>query len=237
METYEAIMTRRSVPKVSDRAPGTATIEKLLDAAVRAPTHHVTEPWRFIVLRGDALRGLGAAWAAGVERAGKNAEGIAAKALRAPVVIVVIARPKTHLPKVVEVEEHHAIGAAIQNILLAAHALGLGAMVRTGPAATLPEVRDFLHLGDSEHVAGFVYVGYPLDAGDRRRSVAALALPRSRSGATPSATLSSRLLSSPRPNAPAPGPRPRPLRRTPAPPRSALARTHPTPGRSPPGAP
>ena len=237
METYEAIMTRRSVPKVSDRAPGTATIEKLLDAAVRAPTHHVTEPWRFIVLRGDALRGLGAAWAAGVERAGKNAEGIAAKALRAPVVIVVIARPKTHLPKVVEVEEHHAIGAAIQNILLAAHALGLGAMVRTGPAATLPEVRDFLHLGDSEHVAGFVYVGYPLDAGDRRRSVAALALPRSRSGATPSATLSSRLLSSPRPNAPAPGPRPRPLRRTPAPPRSALARTHPTPGRRRPGAP
>ena len=182
METYEAIMTRRSVPKVSDRAPGTATIEKLLDAAVRAPTHHVTEPWRFIVLRGDALRGLGAAWAAGVERAGKNAEGIAAKALRAPVVIVVIARPKTHLPKVVEVEEHHAIGAAIQNILLAAHAigaaiqnillaahaLGLGAMVRTGPAATLPEVRDFLHLGDSEHVAGFVSVGYPVDAHDRR---------------------------------------------------------------------
>jgi nitroreductase len=169
METYEAIMTRRSVPKVSDRAPGTATIEKLLDAAVRAPTHHVTEPWHFIVLRGDALRGLGAAWAAGVERAGKNAEGIAAKALRAPVVIVVIARPKTHLPKVVEVEEHHAIGAAIQNILLAAHALGLGAMVRTGPAATppggarLPPPRRL-----RARRAGFVYVGYPVDAGDRR---------------------------------------------------------------------
>lgn len=168
METLEAIMTRRSVPKVSDRAPDTATIERLLDAAVRAPTHHVTEPWRFIVLRGDALHGLGAAWAAGVERAGKSAEGIAAKALRAPVVIAVIARPKTHLPKVVEVEEHHAIGAAIQNILLAAHALGLGAMVRTGPVATLPEVLDFLGLGDSEHVAGFVYVGYPVDPHDRR---------------------------------------------------------------------
>ena len=167
METLDAIMTRRSVPRVGDRVPDEATIAKLLDAAVRAPTHHITEPWRFIVLRGDARHGLGAAWAAGVERSGKSSEGVAAKALRAPAIICVIARPKTHLPKVVELEEHHAVGAAIQNVLLAAHALGLGAMVRTGPPASSEEVRAYLGLEATELVAGFVYLGYPLDDNDR----------------------------------------------------------------------
>jgi nitroreductase len=168
VETLDAIMTRRSMPRVGDRVPDDATIKKLLDAAVRAPTHHLTEPWRFIVLRGDARGRLGAAWARGVERSGKNPEGVAAKALRAPAIICVVGRPKTHLPKIVELEEHHAIGAAIQNILLAAHALGLGAMVRTGPAASLDEVRDFLGLAVTELIAGFVYLGYPLDGSEDR---------------------------------------------------------------------
>jgi nitroreductase len=168
VETLDAIMTRRSMPRVGDRVPDDATIKKLLDAAVRAPTHHLTEPWRFIVLRGDARGRLGAAWARGVERSGKNPEGVAAKALRAPAIICVVGRPKTHLPKIVELEEHHAIGAAIQNILLAAHALGLGAMVRTGPAASLDEVRDFLGLAATELIAGFVYLGYPLDGSEDR---------------------------------------------------------------------
>jgi nitroreductase len=168
VETLDAIMTRRSVPRVGDRVPDDATIAKLLDAAVRAPTHHLTEPWRFIVLRGDARHGLGAAWAAGVARSGKRSDGVATKALRAPTIICVIARPKTHLPKVVELEEHHAIGAAIQNILLAAHALGLGAMVRTGPPASLDEVRDFLGLEATELIAGFIYLGYPLDGEEAR---------------------------------------------------------------------
>jgi nitroreductase len=168
VETFDAIMTRRSVPRVGDRVPDSATIQRLLDAAVRAPTHHLTQPWRFIVLRGDALHGLGAAWAAGVERSGKNPDGVVAKALRAPAIICVVGRPKTHLPKVVELEEHHAIGAAIQNILLAAHAWGLGAMMRTGPAASLEEVRDFLGLEATEIIAGFVYLGYPLDGPEER---------------------------------------------------------------------
>jgi nitroreductase len=133
VETYDAIMTRRSVPRVGDRAPDEATIERLIAAATRAPTHHLTQPWRFIVLRGDARKRLGEAWAEGTRRAGKDPEGIVAKALRAPVIICVVGRPKTHLPKVVEREEHHAVGAAIQNLLLAAHDAGLGAMVRTGP--------------------------------------------------------------------------------------------------------
>ena len=167
MEAYEAIVTRRSVPRVADESPNRETIEKLLHAAIRAPTHHVTQPWRFVVLKGQALDELGDAWATGAGRLGEDPDAARAKPRRAPVIIVVIEKPKHHLPKVLEIEEHHSTGAAMQNILLAAHALGLGAMLRTGPAAELPEVREHLGLGDDEILAGFVYVGWPQDEDDR----------------------------------------------------------------------
>lgn len=160
METYEAIMTRRSGAKTTDRVPDKAAIQRLLDAAVAAPNHHLTEPWRFVVLSGDALKELGAAWAAGEERGGGDPEKVRDKPLRAPVIITMIERPKAHLPKVVEIEEHHAVGAAMQNMLLAAHDAGLAAMLRTGEAAHFPEVRDHLGLQPNEFVAGFIYVGY-----------------------------------------------------------------------------
>jgi nitroreductase len=168
METYEAIMSRRSVPKMSDRVPERAAIERLLSAAVRAPTHHLTQPWRFIVLAGDALDAFGAAWATGTEREGKDASGIQGKAHRAPVIVTVVARPHVGNPKVVEAEEHHAVGAAMQNMLLSAHDAGVGAMLRTGPAAAMKEVRAYLGIGDDEYIAGFVYLGYPLE-GDSER--------------------------------------------------------------------
>ncbi len=167
METYDAIMTRRSVPKVTDVEPSRADIERLLAAAVRAPCHHLTQPWRFEVLRGEALDELAEAWARG---SGDELHSILAKTHRAPVIITVIEHPKTEHTRVVEVEEHHATGAAIQNILLAAHAAGLGAMIRTGPAARMPEVRDYLGVADEEFIAGFIYLGYPPE-GDEARNM------------------------------------------------------------------
>jgi nitroreductase len=167
METYEAITTRRSVPKVRSESPGRDEVVKLLEAAVAAPNHHLTTPWRFIVLTGHALEELGAAWAEGDQRTGRDPAVALTKAMRAPVIITVIESPKAHLPKVVEVEEHHAVGAAMQNILLAAHDAGLAAMLRTGPAARLEEVRRYLGLAPEEFIAGFIYVGYPSDDGAR----------------------------------------------------------------------
>ena len=162
MDAYEAIVTRRSIPRCADdRTPDKATIDKLLEAAVRAPNHHLTEPWRFVVLTGDSLKELGDAMAAGNERAGKDPEAIRGKPLRAPVIITIVGRPKTHVARVDEVEEHHAAGAAMQNILLASHALGLAAMIRTGPAARFPEVLGHLGIDDGEYIAGFLYIGYP----------------------------------------------------------------------------
>jgi len=168
METYDALMTRRSVPKTTDRVPDRATIQKLLDVAVRAPNHHLTQPWRFIVLTGDALLQLGDAWARGDERAGKDPTKTREKASRAPVIIAVIEKPHLHNRKVIEREEHYATGAAIQNILLAAHDMELGAMIRTGPAAELPEVRAYLEVHEEEHIAGLIYVGYAPEGDDER---------------------------------------------------------------------
>ena len=168
MDAYEAIITRRSVPRAEGPAPARESIERLLRAGIRAPTHHLTQPWRFVVLVGNSLRELGEAWARGAERLGDDPESVREKPLRAPVVICVIENPHLDNPKVVEVEEHHATGAAMQNILLAAHAMGLGAMLRTGPAASRPQVRDYLAVEEEELIAGFIYLGRK-PAGDDAR--------------------------------------------------------------------
>ena len=138
-------------------------IDRLLEAGVRAPNHFLTQPWRFVVLTGDARAELGEALAKAALREGKDPEAAQAKPLRAPVIIAVIERPKTAHKKVVKEEEHYATGAAIQNILLAAHAEGLAAMIRTGDAPFLPEVRAYLGVGEDETIAALIYVGYPLE--------------------------------------------------------------------------
>lgn len=153
-------MTRRSVPRC-DGEVDRGLVDKVLAAAVRAPNHHLTQPWRFVVLTGDARGELAAAWSEGLERAGKDASRIPEKCLRAPVIVCVIERPHLDNPKVVEIDEHYAVGAAVQNMLLAAHALRLGAMHRTGAATTMPEVRDHLGVAPDELIAGFVYLGHP----------------------------------------------------------------------------
>jgi nitroreductase len=171
VKTYDAIMTRRSIGRTSEQVPSRAQVERLLDAAVRAPTHHLSQPWRFVILAGDARHGLAEAWGQGLAATGGDPSKVLDKPLRAPVIVSVIATPKHHLPKVVEVEEHHAVGAALQNMLLAAHDMGLAAMIRTGNAGSLTQVRDFLGLSDKESVAGFVYVGYPADGESERPPV------------------------------------------------------------------
>jgi nitroreductase len=168
MDAYEAIMTRRSIAKMSEKPCDKEVITPLLEAAVRAPTHFLTQPWRFVVLTGEARKELGEAWAAGARREGKDPELVREKPLRAPVIICVIEHPKTIRKRVLETEEHYATGAAIQNILLAAHSSGLAAMIRTGDAAHLPEVRAHLSVADDELLAAMIYIGYPRDDEGRR---------------------------------------------------------------------
>jgi nitroreductase len=164
----EAIEGRRSIGKVHPDQPAREMIEAILDAATWAPNHRITEPWRFFVLAGEAREKLGEFM--GAQNAAKYAEGDpnreierargAKKALRAPVVIAVAAEPSP-ASNVDELEEVAAVAAAAQNMLLAAHALGLGAMWRSGAIIHDPAVKAWLGLSERASLLGFVYVGFP----------------------------------------------------------------------------
>lgn len=169
MELLQAIRSRRSVGKVKPDPVDRELIEKLLEAAIWAPNHHRTEPWRFIVLTGEGRKVLGEAYAEVareelLDSDTLHAEEILkkqeAKAYRAPVIIAVVATPATG-PKVVEAEEYGAVYMAIQNMLLAAHALGLGAICRTGDPVYHPKMKEKLGIGEQEKLLGLVYLGYP----------------------------------------------------------------------------
>lgn len=162
-------MSRRSIGAVTDKRPGRSDIEALLDAAVRAPTHHLTEPWRFIVLAGPARAEVGKVMGqrlrrelAGDPRMEDKAQFEEARPLRAPVILTVVYTPSSH-PKAIENEDRYSLGAAMQNILIAAHARGMAGFLRTGPAAEDPAVAQHLGLAPGEEIAGFIYLGYPAD--------------------------------------------------------------------------
>lgn len=165
MDLFEAIKTRHSVGKVKADSLPRDLIEKLLQAGNQAPNHYKIRPWRFIVLTGNARNRLGDVMAASQQDrmpgAPKEAfDKTRALPLRAPVIIAV----GVDLPvetKVLEVENLSAASAACQNILLAAHALGLGAIWRTGDWARDAKVKDFLGFTMDQHIAGFIYVGIP----------------------------------------------------------------------------
>jgi nitroreductase len=166
MDIFDTIYQRQSIGKVKPDPLPRETIEKLLGAAVQAPNHHRVRPWRFIVLQGEARARLGEVMAQSKQRETPDApesvlEVELAKPLRSPVLIAVgVDKPQE--PKVVEIENVCAAAAAAENLLLAAQALGLGAMWRTGPAATDPAVKQYLGLSPDQHLIGFIYLGYPL---------------------------------------------------------------------------
>lgn len=163
----ETIRSRRSIGRVGPERPDRHLIETLLEAATWAPNHHLTEPWRFVVLAGDARAAFGRAMAEALIGEPETAERqeafdrAAAKALRAPVIVAVAIDPESG-PKSVEIEEIAAGAAAVQNILLAAHAHGLAAIWRSGAACFHTHVKAFFGLPPSAHLLGFVYLGYPI---------------------------------------------------------------------------
>lgn len=161
-----AILGRRSVGRVTGRPVDREVVRELLEAAVAAPNHKETRPWRFVVLAGDARRSLGEAHARSVARRRPDLteEGFAKEAAlleRAPVVIACCVAG--HEDPLRAREDRDAVAAATQNLLLAAHARGLGAIWRTGVMADEEEVREELGLGPADAIVGLVYVGHPAD--------------------------------------------------------------------------
>ena len=177
MDVIHAIETRQSIGRVKPDPVPRELIERIIESAVHAPNHRLTEPWRFHVFTGRG-RGELARSRAEIARLQAKAEGeseeMAAgrisrerkKAFRAPVVIAVIS--EAGRDEVETLENYAACAAAVQNMQLTAHALGLGAMWRTGPVAYHDRMREFFGLKGGDRVVAHLFVGYP-DMGERPR--------------------------------------------------------------------
>lgn len=170
MDAMDLLLTRSSGVKLTDPGPSDADFELMLKAAVKAPDHGRLRPWRFLSIRGAGREALGELFVEAAKLSSPNATPEALgrereKALRAPLVVIAVAKLST-LPnvKVPEIEQMLSAGAAAQNILLAAHALGYAAVWKTGAAAYDSHVKMQLGLAANEHIVGILYVGTRADA-------------------------------------------------------------------------
>jgi nitroreductase len=167
MEALDVLLNRVSVPRLIEPAPDAARREVLFSAALRAPDHGGLRPYRFLTVEGDARNRMGDLLAqALVESDGGSDEKAVEKArsgpLRAPLVVVVIAKLQDHY-KVPKAEQVITAGCAAHGVLLAAYALGVGAVWRTGELAYSAHVAKGLGLTADEEVVAFLYLGTPLN--------------------------------------------------------------------------
>lgn len=164
MSAVEAIGARRSHSRVTTDTPSRAELLPLVTMAARVADHGALRPWRLIELRGDARRRLGEALVAASGRTGDDAARVAAKPLRAELLIAVVASRQESAK--VEAWEQDAAAAGVAHALtmLLADA-GWGVMWRSGPHTRSLPVRELHGLGTAEELLGWLYVGgVPPDA-------------------------------------------------------------------------
>ncbi|HEX2617165.1 MAG TPA: nitroreductase [Flavobacteriales bacterium] len=142
-------------------------IDRVLGNAVWAPTHGMTQPWRFTVFTGEGRTRLSEFLGAEYTRLTppekflpKKFENHTQRPLQSTVVIALcMARdPNRKIPLI---EEQLSVACAVQNMHLTCTAYGLGGFWSTGAAITGPGMRTFLGLGEEDQCLGLFYMGYP----------------------------------------------------------------------------
>ncbi|MGB8941682.1 MAG: nitroreductase [Streptomyces sp.] len=165
MEALACILNRRSVHRLTEPGPTQAQLETLEACAQSAPDHGRLRPWRMIFISGEDRTRLGTALAAAHRDTPEPPPAAvlartAAKPLQAPLLITMIFRPVLH-SRIPEWEQLASASCAAQNICLAAHALELGAIWRTGPLLQHPRLRSELDVAPGEQLLGWIYLGTP----------------------------------------------------------------------------
>jgi nitroreductase len=169
MTVADAIRLRRTHKDFTERAVERSELEAMLDAAVLAPNHRLTEPWRFIVLgpdAGQAVAGIRARVKCGPAVPDEDEEVAARRArivhrsLAIPAMIAVAMHEDDDATR--RDEDYAATFMGIQNMLLVATSLGLGTKISTGPVLEDAELRALLRAGDRERVVALIHVGEPV---------------------------------------------------------------------------
>jgi nitroreductase len=143
-------------------------VRQMLENANWAPTHKLTEPWRFVVFTGDGIRKL-AEFQSSLYQRVATAKGnfkedtfqklLTKPALSSHIIAVGMARdPRNSIP---EIEEVGAVFCAVENMYLTACAYGVGCYLSTGGITFYEEAKPFFGLSDGDRLLGFIHVGMP----------------------------------------------------------------------------
>ena len=168
MHVSDAIHQRRSIKRFANEPVTREQIDALLAAAVLAPNHRLTEPWRFYVLGPEARAAYGRVL--GGRKAKKIADPAVVQATvdqvvaehRALPAMIAVAMTVNANPEIVE-EDYAAAMMAIENLLLLAVAMGLGTHVKTGGVMADPAARAAVGVRDEERIIAIVNLGVPAE--------------------------------------------------------------------------
>lgn len=164
VSVYQAIHQRRMNNEFSDAVPPRAALQRMLDAAIWAPNHRLTNPWRFFVLEKDGVKRAEIAQLAYdnlYQRSGnhENASGSRQRILDAPALIYVYSIP-ADTPEMTQ-ENYAAACCAVQNLLLAAVAEGLAGDWSTGNTTKHPGLAAALGAAADWTMVGALFIGQP----------------------------------------------------------------------------
>lgn len=173
MDLHDAIHSRRSVRQFTDRPVPRAEIERMLEAAVQAPNHRLTQPWRFYVMGPAARRAYGAVL--GTRKAKKVEDPVAAQAVIDKVTTAAVALPAQvavgmTMSENLEVreEDYAATMMAVQNMLLTAGAIGLATHLKTGAVMEDPRARSAIGVPEGVRLVAVIDVGEPAGPADAK---------------------------------------------------------------------
>jgi coenzyme F420-0:L-glutamate ligase/coenzyme F420-1:gamma-L-glutamate ligase len=180
IDLFDVVKQRRSIRKYLPKPVQKEVILEVLMAAGCAPSAHNSQPWRFIILQDDPVKrklaeAMAKAWEKDLQRDGLKVESDkrmerVERFATAPVLILACLTT-VDLRKFPDFKRQlcerdlavQSFGAALQNLLLAAHAKGLGACWFCAPAFCKETVRSILKIPDSVEPQAFVAIGYPAE--------------------------------------------------------------------------
>lgn len=167
---FRLLMERRSANARMLAAPGPdeETLKAMIAAVCRTPDHGRLVPFRLLRIREEGRAALAQALAAAErelrpDAAEAEVERAREKAHQGPEILALIARIDAAHPKIPASDQWLAVGCALQSLLLAAQAFGVGAAVRSGGFMETSAMRDALHLAANEHLVSLVALGTATD--------------------------------------------------------------------------